>query len=78
MGLLDKTFYHAGKASAQRPCTSILIGVLITAIGAIGFVNYRSTVSALLFHPFLTWDAVAGVWPNVIYLRWSSHKAAPN
>ena len=49
MGFLDKAFYHTGKASAQRPCTSILIGLLITAIGTIGFVNFRSTVSKYFF-----------------------------
>ena len=53
MGILDQTFYHAGKASAQRPCTSILIGLLITTIGSIGFVNYRSTVSILF--PFVSY-----------------------
>ena len=45
MGLLSNIFYHSGKASANRPCASIFIGALVCAIGAIGFVNYRSTVS---------------------------------
>ena len=69
MGILDKTFYHAGKASAQRPCTSILIGVLITAMGAIGFVNYRSTVSKSFLNPSLTWDMALSECQRVIDLR---------
>ena len=45
MGLLGKIFYTTGKASATRPWTSIFIGLVIVAIGSIGFVNFRSTVS---------------------------------
>ena len=43
MGLLGKMFYHTGKASATRPVTSIFIGLIIVAIGSIGFINFQST-----------------------------------
>ena len=45
MGLIGKIFYKTGKASATRPWTSIFIGLVIVAIGCIGFVNWQSTVS---------------------------------
>ena len=45
MGLLGKMFYHTGRASATRPVTSIFIGIVIIAIGSIGFINFQSTVS---------------------------------
>lgn len=43
MGLLGNIFYTTGKASATRPWTSIFIGLVITMIGSIGFINFRST-----------------------------------
>jgi len=49
MGLLGKIFYTTGKASARRPWTSIFIGLVIVAIGSLGFINWQSTVS---FRPF--------------------------
>jgi len=52
MGLLGNIFYTTGKASATRPWTSIFIGLVITMIGSIGFINFRSTVSTLS-HIFL-------------------------
>ena len=53
MGLIGKIFYNTGKASATRPWTSIFIGLVICAIGSIGFVNFRSTVSTLNLFGFL-------------------------
>ena len=46
MGLLGKIFYSTGKASATRPWTSIFIGLIIIAVGSLGFINFQSTVSA--------------------------------
>ncbi len=45
MGVLGNIFYTTGKASATRPWTSIFIGLVITMIGSIGFLNFQSTVS---------------------------------
>ena len=45
MGLLGKIFYKTGKASAMRPWTSIFVGLIIVAVGTLGFINFRSTVS---------------------------------
>ena len=45
MGLLGNIFYTTGKASATRPWTSIFIGLVITMIGSVGFLNFQSTVS---------------------------------
>ena len=45
MGFLSKIFYHTGKASATRPITSIFVGLVLVLVGAIGFVNFQSTVS---------------------------------
>jgi len=48
MGFLGKVFYKTGKASASRPWTSIFIGLVIVAIGTLGFINFQSTVSFAL------------------------------
>ena len=40
MSFISNTFYHTGKASARRPITSIFIGLIITLIGCLGFVNF--------------------------------------
>ena len=45
MGFLGKVFYNTGKSSATRPVTSICIGIIIVLVGAIGFINFQSTVS---------------------------------
>lgn len=46
MGLLSKLFYKTGKSSATRPWTSIFIGLVIVAVGSIGFINSQTTVSS--------------------------------
>ena len=51
MGFLGKMFYHTGRASGRRPVTSIFIGIVIIAIGAIGFINFQSTVSLIASIP---------------------------
>jgi len=51
MGLLGKIFYTTGKASARRPWTSIFIGLVIVAIGSLGFINWQSTVSFSTLFP---------------------------
>ena len=43
MGYLSRIFYHTGKASANRPWTSIFIGMVIIMVGSIGFINYQKT-----------------------------------
>ena len=43
MGLLAKAFYNTGKWSASRPWASIFMGLIIVAIGSLGFVNFQST-----------------------------------
>lgn len=47
MSVIANIFYHTGKASARRPVTSIFIGLILTLIGCLGFINYRATVSIL-------------------------------
>ncbi len=56
MGLLGNIFYTTGKASATRPWTSIFIGLVITMIGSVGFLNFQSTVSIhpTIFYTLLT------------------------
>ena len=49
MGSLRDCFYVTGKASARRPWTSIWIGIIIVAIGSLGFINMQSTVSYFYF-----------------------------
>ena len=59
MGSLRNCFYVTGKASARRPWTSIWIGIIIVAIGSLGFINMQSTVSYLIFAIALFFTAFA-------------------
>ena len=43
MGLVEDLFYKIGKTAAFRPYSSICIGLIIIAVGSIGFINYEST-----------------------------------
>jgi len=45
MSFVAQVFYHTGKASATRPVTSIFIGLIITMIGTLGFINWQSTAN---------------------------------
>ena len=45
MGLLNKVFFKIGFFSASNPCTACLFAVMVTLVCALGFINYKITVS---------------------------------
>jgi hypothetical protein len=40
MGFVGKLFAKQGELSASNPCTSIFLGLIIVAIGCVGFINF--------------------------------------
>lgn len=49
MGVLNKVFFNIGLMSASNPFTACLFAFMATLICAIGFINYKLTVSPPLY-----------------------------